>query len=177
TITQTSGSGTSNVLSWTHSKGVSTIVYSIYRSTSASVTATTSNLIGTSTSATYTDNTTSALTSYYYNVTAVDNSSDASALSTELRLCSTKTTTNGTIASDCAITCNTPDYILSGNSCVSASTNVVLSGASTLAVSGSTTLTATIKDASNNTMTTDNSSIVAFTISNANGTISTSSAQ
>ncbi|MCX6799717.1 MAG: Ig-like domain-containing protein [Candidatus Falkowbacteria bacterium] len=112
-----SANGTINNFNWTYLTGSSTIIYNIYRSISAGLTATAGNLIGTSTSATYADSDTSAFISYYYNVAAVDGLNNISSLPTELQLCPTKSISNGTINASCTIICSA-GYSQSGNSCV-----------------------------------------------------------
>lgn len=120
-LSQTTGSGTSVVLDWDNNSEADLLEYEIYRSTSAGVTAVDSNQVNTSQIAvsTFTDTTASAWTSYYYTVTAVDDSGNESTVATEVRMCSNKTVSNGTVAASCAITCNS-GYTQSGNSCVAA---------------------------------------------------------
>lgn len=119
-LAQTSGSGTSVVLDWNNNSESDLMEYEVYRSTSSGVTKINANQRNTSQVATsiFTDSTT-AWTSYYYTVTASDNSWNESAVATEIRACSNSTVANGTVANTCVITCNT-GYTLSGNSCVSA---------------------------------------------------------
>lgn len=133
-LSQTSGSGGSVVLSWsavTTNSDLTAITdllgYEIYRSTDNSnyTQLNTSDIVA----ATYTDNTATGWTSYYYKVTAADDGGNETALSgsTALQVCSTKTISNGTVAATCVITCNS-GYTVSGNSCVSAGGGIILGG-------------------------------------------------
>jgi hypothetical protein len=118
-LSQTAGSGTSLTLDWADNSEADLMEYEIYRSISSGVSAIDDNQVNTSQVAvsTFTDSTTTAWTSYYYTVTAVDDSGNESAVATEIRVCSTKTVSNGTVAADCSITCN-DGYTISGNNCV-----------------------------------------------------------
>ncbi len=117
-LSQTSGSGTSVVLDWADNSEADLLEYEIYRSTSTGVNKLSTQVNSSSvTTSTFTDSSTTAWTSYYYTVTAADDSGNESAIATELRVCSTKTVTNGTVSSSCTVTCNT-GYTPSGNSCV-----------------------------------------------------------
>ncbi len=127
-LAQTSGAGTSVGLSWsavtTNYSGsaiTDLLGYEIYRSTDNSTyTQLNTSDIATSTSPTYTDSTTSAWTSYYYKITTADDGGNETLLasSTALQVCSTNSVSNGIVAADCTITCNS-GYTQSGNSCVS----------------------------------------------------------
>ncbi len=122
-LSQTSGSGTSVLLDWVNNSEADVLEYEVYRSTSSGVASIDANQKNTSqllTSA-FTDSTTVAWTSYYYTVTAVDDSGNESAVATEIRACSNSAVANGTVANTCAITCNS-GYTLSGNSCSANST-------------------------------------------------------
>lgn len=133
-LSQTSGNGSSVALSWTavstnlDSTAITDLLgYEIYRSTNGSTYTqlNTSDVSGT----TYTDSAAAAWTSYYYKITAADDGGNETALSssTALRVCSTKTVSNGTVSSTCAITCNA-GYTQSGYSCVSAGGGIIISG-------------------------------------------------
>ena len=121
-LSQTSGSGTSVVLNWDDNTEADLLEYEIYRSTSSGVTAVDANQVNASqvSTSTFTDSATTAWTSYYYTVTAADDSGNESAVAAEIQVCSNKTVSNGTVAVSCAITCNS-GYTLSGNSCTSSS--------------------------------------------------------
>ncbi|MCP3682238.1 MAG: fibronectin type III domain-containing protein [bacterium] len=121
-LAQSSGSGTSVGLSWTAPTTNSDLTsltdlygYAIYRSTDG----TTYSQVNSSavTSASYTDTSTSAFTSYYYKITAGDDDDTESAYSTAVQMCSTDSVTNGTIDSSCNVTCNS-GFEQSGNTCV-----------------------------------------------------------
>ncbi|MBU3925111.1 SH3 domain-containing protein, partial [Patescibacteria group bacterium] len=116
-LSQTSGNGTSVVLDWSNNSEADLLEYEVYRSTSSGVAKTDANQRNTSqvVASAFTDSTT-AWTSYYYTVTAVDDSGNESAVATEIRVCSNSTVANGTVANTCAITCNS-GYTVSGNSC------------------------------------------------------------
>ncbi len=124
-VAQSSGSGTSVILTWTAptTNSDSTALtdlygYAVYKSTdgAAYAQANTSRI----SSATYTDSGLTAWTSYYYKITAGDDDDTESAYSAALQLCSTKTVSNGTVAANCAITCNS-GYTQSGYTCVASS--------------------------------------------------------
>ncbi|MBU4116106.1 carboxypeptidase-like regulatory domain-containing protein, partial [Patescibacteria group bacterium] len=117
-LSQTSGSGTSVALDWSNNSEADLLEYEIYRSTSSGVTAIDANQVNTSqvAASAFTDLTTTAWTSYYYTVTAADDSGNESSVATEIRVCSNKTVSNGTVAATCAITCDS-GYTQSGNSC------------------------------------------------------------
>lgn len=132
-LSQSSGSGTSIALSWSavttnlDSTAITDLLgYEIYRSTDGSTYTqlNTTDISGT----TYTDSA-AAWTSYYYKVTAADDGGNETALasSTALQVCSNKTVSNGTVAANCVITCNS-GYILSGNSCNSSGGAVIPGG-------------------------------------------------
>ena len=122
-LAQSSGTGTSNTIAWdavTTNSDASAITdlygYAIYRSTddtTYSQVNSTAVLAGTET---YTDTTTAAFTSYFYKITAGDDDDIESAFSTTVQMCSNSTVSNGTVATDCTITCDS-GYNLSGNSC------------------------------------------------------------
>jgi len=122
-VTQASGSGTAVGLTWTAptaNADASSLTdlygYAVYRSTdgsSYSQVNASAILAGT---ASFNDTSTVAWTSYYYKVTAGDDDDLESSYSTALRICSNKTVDNGTVGSDCVITCNT-GYALNNNSC------------------------------------------------------------
>ena len=118
-LAQVSGDGTSVVLDWNDNSEADLMEYEIYRSTSSGVTAINANQVNTSQVAVsnFTDSTTTAWTSYYYTVTAVDDSGNESTVAAEIQVCSTMSVSNGTVAADCTITCDS-GYTLSGNSCV-----------------------------------------------------------
>jgi len=118
-LSQTSGTGTSVVLDWSDNSEADLMEYEIYRSQSSGVTAANENQVNSSQVAVsnFTDTSTAAWTSYYYTVTAVDDSGNESAVATEIQVCSNNSVDNGSVAADCAITCNT-GYTLSGTSCL-----------------------------------------------------------
>ena len=119
-LSQTSGNGTSVVLDWDNNSEIDLLEYEIYRSDSSGVTAIDANQKNTSqvTASTFTDSTTMAVwTSYYYTVTAVDDSGNESGVATEIQVCSNSTVSNGTVDTACSITCDS-GYNQSGNSCV-----------------------------------------------------------
>ena len=146
-LTQISGSGTSVGLSWTWDATntdttacVDFAGYEVYRCAVSG----TCDVVGDYTQLnsaniaqnvlTFTDNAANstsapaAFTSYYYIVSAGDTSGNetySSTASSALQVCSTNTVSNGTVATNCAITCNT-GYNLSGNECVAVSGTVVV---------------------------------------------------
>ncbi|MCK5460465.1 Ig-like domain-containing protein [Candidatus Gracilibacteria bacterium] len=124
-LIQSSGNGTNVGLSWnavTTNVDASVITdlygYAVYRS----IDGTTYSQVNTSNipagTETYTDSTTTAWTSYYYKITAGDDDNLESAYSTNIQSCSNKSVSNGTVAGNCTITCNS-GYVLSGKSCLS----------------------------------------------------------
>lgn len=117
-LTQTAGSGTSLSIDWDDNSEIDVLEYEIYRATSAGVAAIDTNQVNTLqiNSSNFTDNTTSDWTSYFYTVTAVDDSGNESAIADEVQVCSNQTLNNGTVAADCVITCES-GYDLIGNSC------------------------------------------------------------
>ncbi|RLD03578.1 MAG: hypothetical protein DRI32_07155, partial [Chloroflexi bacterium] len=118
-LSQAAGNGTSIALDWADNSEADLMEYEIYRSTSSGVTAVDANQVNTSQVAVsnFTDSTTTAWTSYYYTVTAVDDAANESGVATEIQVCSNSAVSNGTVAADCSITCN-EGYTQSGNSCV-----------------------------------------------------------
>ncbi|MCK5460060.1 Ig-like domain-containing protein [Candidatus Parcubacteria bacterium] len=126
-IAQTAGSGTAVSISWdavaTNEDATSIndlYGYAVYRSTDGttySQISVSAILEGTET---YTDASTVAFTSYYYKVTAGDDDDLESDYSTALQICSNNSVTNGTVAADCSITCNS-GYTQSGNTCAAQS--------------------------------------------------------
>ncbi|MBU1130739.1 Ig-like domain-containing protein [Patescibacteria group bacterium] len=124
-VTQTSGSGTSVGLSWTAptlNADASALTdlygYAVYRSTDGTTYSQNSSSAILAGNTTYTDSSTTAFTSYYYKVTAGDDDNTESAYSTALQVCSTNTVSNGSVAADCSITCDS-GYTQSGNTCAS----------------------------------------------------------
>ena len=117
-LAQTSGTGTSVVLDWSNNAETDLLEYEIYRSATSGVTAIDANQVNTSQVAvsTFADSTTTAWTSYYYTITAADDSGNESTVATEIQVCSNSTISNGTVAVDCSITCS-DGYTQSGNSC------------------------------------------------------------
>ncbi|MFC1787723.1 carboxypeptidase regulatory-like domain-containing protein, partial [Patescibacteria group bacterium] len=116
-LSQTSGSGSSVVLDWDDNAEGDLLEYEIYRSTSTGVNKTSTQVNSSQvSSSTFTDTSTSSWTSYFYTVTAADDSGNESDIATEIQVCSNKTVSNGTVAADCVITC-AEGYDLSGNSC------------------------------------------------------------
>jgi len=137
-VAQSSGNGSSVVLTWTApttNSDATTLTdlygYAVYRSTDGSSYSQISTSAILSGAETYTDSTVSSFTSYYYKVTAGDDDDTESAYSTALQVCSNKTIDNGTVAGCCTITCNS-GYAESGNSCVAESSggSVISSGPS-----------------------------------------------
>ncbi|KKR15374.1 MAG: hypothetical protein UT42_C0003G0001, partial [Candidatus Falkowbacteria bacterium GW2011_GWA2_39_24] len=133
-LAQASGSGTSVGLTWTavttnaDSSAISDLYgYAVYRSTDGVTYSQISASRIASGTETYTDSTTTAWTSYYYKITAGDDDDVESAYSTALQVCSTKTVTNGTVAANCAVTCNS-GYVQSGNTCITAGGGHVIGG-------------------------------------------------
>jgi hypothetical protein len=123
-LTQTAGNGTSVTLDWNNNSESDLMEYEIYRSTSSGVTAIDTNQVNSSqiTVSNFTDSTTTAWTSYYYTVTAVDSSGNESATATEIQVCSTTSVSNGTVASDCSVICDSGYTLTSdGHSCVASS--------------------------------------------------------
>lgn len=137
-LTQTTGSGTSVVVSWIASSlnvdnttMTDLFGYSVYRSTDASAYTRLNNSAIAAGTETYTDSTATAWTSYYYVATAGDDDDLESAYSTALRVCSNKTITNGTVASDCVITCNSGYAVSqSAHTCTASGGVVVVGGSS-----------------------------------------------
>jgi len=127
-LSQSSGTGTTVVLDWANNADADLLEYEVYRSATSPVT-TSSTQVNSSqvTSSAFTDNTTEAWTSYYYTVTAVDDSGNESVVADEVRMCSTKTVSNGSVSSSCAITCDS-GYAQSGNSCVASSRHAAYTG-------------------------------------------------
>ena len=117
-LSQTSGSNNSLTLNWADNSEFDLEKYNIYRDTNANFTATTSNIINSSdvTTSVYTDSTVSTWTTYYYQITALDSSSNESATSTELQVCSNNSVNNGSVDNNCNITCSS-GYELSNNTC------------------------------------------------------------
>jgi hypothetical protein len=117
-LAQTSGNGSSVALNWNDNSESDLLEYEVYRSLSSGVGKTDTQVNSSQiTASSFTDSSVSAWTSYYYTVTAVDDSGNESLIATELRVCSNNTVSNGTVASDCSISCNS-GYSISGNSCV-----------------------------------------------------------
>lgn len=117
-LAQTSGNGSSVALNWNDNSESDLLEYEIYRSSSSGVGKTDTQVNSSQiTASSFTDSSVSTWTSYYYTVTAVDDSGNESLIATELRVCSNNTVSNGTVASDCSISCNS-GYSISGNSCV-----------------------------------------------------------
>ena len=134
-LAQTSGGGSSVVLGWTavstnaDASGITDLLgYEVYRSTDGT-TYTQVNASDVSGIA-YTDSTTAAFTSYYYKITAADDGGNESAYSSALQVCSTNSVSNGLVAADCSISCNT-NYTRSGNSCNAAGGPAAASGNTT----------------------------------------------
>ncbi len=122
-VAQSAGSGTSVALTWdavTTNADATPITdlfgYAVYRSTDGTTYSQISASAITAGTETYTDSTTTAFTSYYYKVTAGDDDNLESAYSSALQICSTSAVSNGTVAADCSITCDS-GYAVSGNSC------------------------------------------------------------
>lgn len=117
-LSQTSGSGTSVVLDWSDSSETDLLEYEIYRSTSANVTANSTNQVNSSQvkSSAFTDSTTTPFTVYYYTITAADDSSNESTSASEIQVCSTASVSNGSIDNSCTITCNS-NYTLNSTTC------------------------------------------------------------
>ncbi|MFA6537363.1 MAG: carboxypeptidase regulatory-like domain-containing protein [Patescibacteria group bacterium] len=127
-LTQSSGTGTTVVLDWSNNAEADLLEYEVYRSTSSPVTTSSTQVnISQVSSSAFTDNTTTAWTSYYYTATAVDDSGNESTVADEVQMCSTKTVSNGTVSASCAITCDS-GYTQSGNSCVASSRHAAYTG-------------------------------------------------
>jgi hypothetical protein len=117
-LAQTSGNGSSVALNWDDNSESDLLEYEVYRSLSSGVGKTDTQVNSSQiTASSFTDSSVNAWTSYYYTVTAVDDSGNESLIANELRVCSNNTVSNGTVATDCSITCNS-GYNVSGNSCV-----------------------------------------------------------
>ncbi|MFA6927637.1 MAG: carboxypeptidase regulatory-like domain-containing protein [Patescibacteria group bacterium] len=134
-LAQTSGGGTSVGLSWaavTTNADATSITdllgYELYRSTDGTTytQVNTSDISGT----TYTDTGRTAFTSYYYKITAADDGGNESAYSSALQVCSTNTVSNGLVAADCSISCNT-GYTRNGNTCAANAGSAAPSGNTT----------------------------------------------
>ena len=120
-LSKTSSNGSSIVLDWDNNSEADLLEYEIYRSSSTGVNKSSSQVNSSQvTASTFTDSTVSAFTSYFYTVTAVDDSGNESVVATELQVCSTSSVSNGSINSSCTITCDS-GYNKSGNTCVAQS--------------------------------------------------------
>ncbi|MCF7846910.1 MAG: Ig-like domain-containing protein [Candidatus Gracilibacteria bacterium] len=124
-LSQSSGSGTSVGLSWdavtlnADDTAISDLYgYAVYRSTDGTTYSQVNASAVLAGTEAFTDTSTSAWTSYYYKITAGDDDDIESAYSTPIQVCSNKTVSNGTVAANCSITCDS-GYSSSGTSCVS----------------------------------------------------------
>ncbi|RLF08340.1 MAG: hypothetical protein DRJ60_00620, partial [Thermoprotei archaeon] len=127
-LTATPGDGTV-ILDWNDNSESDLMEYEIYRSTSAGVQVLDSNQVNQSqvSISNFTDNTVQNWTSYYYVVTAVDDSGNESSPSAEVQVCPHPSLEHGTVAVDCTITCD-EGYTLSDHTCAASGGTVNLGG-------------------------------------------------
>jgi len=103
--------------------------YEIYRSTSPGVQVLDSNQVNQSqvSVSNFTDNTVQNWISYYYVVTAVDDSGNESSPSAEVQVCPHPSIEHGTVSADCTITCD-EGYTLSDHTCTAPGGAVAIGG-------------------------------------------------
>ncbi|MCD6167048.1 carboxypeptidase regulatory-like domain-containing protein, partial [bacterium] len=127
-LTAASGDG-KVILDWNDNSESDLMEYEVYRSTSPGVQVLDSNQVNQSqvSVSNFTDNTVQNWTSYYYVITAVDDSGNESSPSAEVQVCPHPSIEHGTVSVDCTITCE-EGYTLSDHTCAASGGTVNLGG-------------------------------------------------